>query len=90
MFLQMMVWYLQLKDPKLIPVAVPPPLRSGFIAVDTGFFQSFKQPLFFSFGHLFHNLKAFPLPAIFKWFWVAFATFYSCTAPGLSYEALLI
>lgn len=30
MFFQMMVWYLQLNDPKLFPVAVPLQLKSGF------------------------------------------------------------
>jgi len=62
MFLQMMMWYLQLNDPKLIALPVPSQLRSVFIAVV--FSKSFNQSL--CFGHLFHNLKAFILPAIIK------------------------
>lgn len=66
-------------------------IAADIVVVGCFFFsKSFKQSLFFWFGHLFHNSKVFLLPAIFKWFGITFAAFYSCTAPGLSLKALLV
>lgn len=58
-------------------------IRSGFCCCWYYFFsQSFKQSLFFCFVNLFHNLKAFLLWTVFKWFWITFPVFHSCMAQG--------
>lgn len=72
--LQIMIWYWQVNGSKH--------QKWVLLLLILFFPQSFKQSLFFCFVNLFHNLKAFLLWTVFKWFWITFPVFHSCMAQG--------